>query len=330
MMHAWPPAICFAIALATSPAAAQGEGRGIGYAATGPVFDLPSGMSVEQLEVHVSFYSVRLAYVFKSASRQMVHFSFALPEMPVDAAEDIATLDGNSDAAGLAADIEPANYLRLAVRVDDRPVALAGRGRALLDGKDVTRTLLDAGVPLLSGSDDEPMWRNPPPEVRAKLEASGLLSLDAAAWTYQADFAWDQSFEPGETRIEVSYAALADYWSDITVDHFPEIAPGGPATRAYCIDDALRRAFFRTPFSYDIYTVTHLFAPSDGWHGPIGRYRLVVDKGAADNLVAFCPLAATKISPTTFEWTTTNFTPEHGIGILLFMNENTAPSGGEE
>ena len=329
MMHDWMPAICLVAALAATPVQAQDEGRGIGYAATGPVFDLPAGMSVERLEVHMSFYSIRLAYVFKSHQHQTVHFSFALPEMPVDAGEDIAALDKNSEAAGLAADTQPANYMDLSVRVDGKKLTPGGRGRALLDGKDVTRQLLDAGIPLLSGPDDEP-WRHFTPQMQTKLEESGLISGDTALWTYQADFEWDQTFEPGETRVEVSYATLPDYWSDITVDQFPEIAPGGPATRAYCIDDALRRAFFRKPFSYDIYTVTHLAAPAGRWGGPVGHYRLVVDKKDAADLVAFCPLEAKKISPTRFEWTTTNFTPGSQTGVLFFMNTDAASTGEQE
>jgi hypothetical protein len=325
-------ALCGVIALLSLsvPALAQDEGRGIGYVVTGPVFDLPAGMSVERLEVHISIYSVKLAYVFKSATRQNVHFSIALPDMPVDASDDIAVLDESSMAAGLAADTQPANYMNLSVRVNNQPVALGGHGRALLDGKDVTRQLLDAGVPLLSGPEAEPVWRHLSPQVQGKLEASGLIYFDAAAWTYQADFEWDQIFEPGETRIEVSYAPAFDYWSDITVDRFPEIAPGGPATRTYCIDDAVRRAFFRKPFSYDIYTVTHLAAPAGGWNGPVKHYRLVVDKQRATDLVAFCPLAAKKISPTTFEWTATNYTPGGQTGILFFMNTDNASSGGQE
>jgi hypothetical protein len=324
-------AICGAAILLSlsAPAMAQDEGRGIGYAAIGPVFDLPAGMSVERLEVHISFYSVRLAYVFKSRRHQTVHFSFAMPDMPVDAGEDIAALDKDSETAGLAADTQPANYMGLSVHVDGKKLVPGGHGRALLDGKDVTRQLLDAGVPLLSGPDGS-AWRHLTPEVQAKLEAGGLISLDAAAWTYQADFEWDQPFEPGETRVEVSYATLADYWSDITVDHFPEIAPGGSATRAYCIDDAVRRAFFRKPFSYDIYTVTHLTAPSGGWRGPVGRYRLVVDKQHPTDLVAFCPLEARKISPTTFEWTAANFTQGSQTGVLFFMDQNAASSGTQE
>ena len=43
-------AICGAAILLSlsAPAMAQDEGRGIGYAATGPVFDLPAGMSPQQ------------------------------------------------------------------------------------------------------------------------------------------------------------------------------------------------------------------------------------------------------------------------------------------
>lgn len=108
------------------------------------------------------------------------------------------------------------------------------------------------------------------------------------------------------------------------------IFPGGSATRAYCVDDALRRAFFRKPFSYDIYTVTHLAAPAGHWRGPVGHYRLIIDKGAATNLVAFCPLAAKKLSPTTFEWTTTNFTQDSSTGVLFFMDQNAASSGAQE
>ncbi len=333
MRHGGLFALCAAVLLTlVVPALAQDEGRGIGTAIAGPVFHLPSGVSVERQDVHISIHTIRLTYVFKSATQQTVHFSFAMPEMPVDAAEDLAALDTDSEAAGLAADTQPANYMNLSVRVNGRPVALGGHGRALLGGKDVTRQLLDTGVPLLSGFDGPggPIWRRLPPEKQAELRASGLMDEDTALWTYQADFEWDQPFELGETRVEISYAPLAKYWSDITVDHFPEIAPGGSATRAYCIDDALRRAFFRKPFSYDIYSVTHLAAPAGNWRGPVSRYRLIIDKGAATNLVAFCPLAAKKISPTAFEWTAANFTQDRLTGVLFFMDQNVASSGAQE
>src|SRR3546814_10721501 len=59
--------------------------------------------------------------------------------MPVDANPDVAALGKNSEAAGLAADVQPANYLNLSVRVNRQPLAIAGHGRARFNGKDVTR-----------------------------------------------------------------------------------------------------------------------------------------------------------------------------------------------
>ncbi len=317
-------ALFCAIALTAIPALAQGEGRGIGYVATGPIFDLPAGMSVERLEVHVSIRSVRLAYVFKSARHQTVHFSFALPEMPVDASPDAVGIEAGDEAMGLAADTRPVNYLNLSAHVNGQKLALGGHGRALYEGKDVTRQLLDAGVPLLYDLIDEAPWSNLPPDVQEKLKAGGLLGEGAAYWSYQAEFAWDQSFAPGETRIEVRYTPVSNYWSDINLDDFPEIATDGPATRTYCIDDAVRRAFLSGEPYYELYTVTHLAAPAGGWRGPVGRYRLVVDKGTPANFVAFCPQAAKKISPASFEWTATNFTFDHDIGVLFFVDPDAA------
>src|SRR3546814_18337654 len=94
----------------------------------------------------------------------------------------------------------------------------------------------------------------------------------------------------------------------------PEIATDGSATQAYCIDDAVRRKFLSGEHYYELYTVTHLAAPESGWRGPVGHYRLVVDTRATANFVAFCPLAARKISPTTFEWTDADFTPGSHTG----------------
>lgn len=319
MKHIGLAAIAVAAVLAPVPALGEYAGRDIGYAATGPVFDLPAGVSVERLDVHISIYSVRLAYVFKTSTRQTIHFSFAMPDMPVDASPDIAVLDEESETAGLKADTQPANYMSLSVSLNGRELALTGQGRALIEGKDVTRQLLDAGVPLLTGPDGDPIWRKLPPEKQTLLQGSGLMSDDTALWTYQADFAWDTVLAPGETRVEASYTPLSRYWSDINRDYFPEIAADGSATRAYCIDGAVRRAFLSGNHHYELYTVTHL-APRYGWRGPARRYRLEVDKHHLTDFVAFCPPDAKKISPTRFEWTATNYTPDGETGVLFFWD----------
>src|SRR3546814_1460535 len=157
-------------------------------------------------------------------------------------------------------------YLNRSVRVNGQPHEHAGPGRWRFKGKHVSRQLFDAVFPWLAGADGKP-WRNRPPAMQTRLESSGLRNGDAL-WSYQASFEWNQSFEPGETRIELRYAPAFDDWADFAIDHFPEIAPGGSTTRAYCIVDALRQAFFRKPF-YDLYTVTHFSAPPSTSRGPV-------------------------------------------------------------
>src|SRR3546814_16319754 len=124
--------------------------------------------------------------------------------MPVDANPDVAALGKNSEAAGLAADVQPANYLNLSVRVNGQPLALAGHGRARFNGKDVTPQLLDAGVPLLAGPDGE-TWRTLPPAMQPRLESSGVRNGESL-WCYQDSFRVNQSFEPGETGIGARHA----------------------------------------------------------------------------------------------------------------------------
>src|SRR3546814_8704552 len=97
------------------------------------------------------------------------------------------------------------------------------------------------------------------------------------------------------------------------------MSTGGWSTQSYCIDDAVRRKFLSGEHYYELYTVTHLAAPESGWRGPVGHYRLVVDKRATANFVAFCPLAARKISPTTFEWTAADRSEEHTSELESLM-----------
>jgi hypothetical protein len=300
-----------------------------GYAAEGPIFKLPAGVRIARQDIEIAPRSVKLTYVFQAAQRHIVPFSFNLPEMPADASPDAISLSDGGTAEGLAADRKPVNYLSLSVQVNGAPLALSGQGRARLDGVDVTRVLLDAGVPLLYDLTGEAPWPHLPAQTRAILKARGLIGEGVAYWNYQARYTWDQVFEPGETRIEIRYAPQAFYWSDISLDDFPAIAPGGWATRAYCIDEAWRRAFFRYAGSgagYELYAVRHVLTPEGALPPPAARYRLMVDKYATSNLVAFCPPASRKTSPSTFTWQAGNVTPGRSVEALFFMNPHAWPN----
>ena len=57
--------------------------------------------------------------------------------------------------------------------------------------------------------------------------------------------------------------------------------------------------------------------------GPIGNFRLVVDKGDANNLVSFCSDGVKKIGPTQFEMRKSDFTPERNLYVLI-LKRNSA------
>ena len=63
--------------------------------------------------------------------------------------------------------------------------------------------------------------------------------------------------------------------------------------------------------------IEYILRTGANWAGPIGDFRLVVDKGEADSLVSFCGEGVKRISPTRFEMRKTDFTPERDLSILI-------------
>ena len=55
------------------------------------------------------------------------------------------------------------------------------------------------------------------------------------------------------------------------------------------------------------------------WAGPIGTFRLIVDKGSEKNLVSFCGTGVAKTGPTTFELTYKDFVPDRDLDILFIQ-----------
>ena len=53
------------------------------------------------------------------------------------------------------------------------------------------------------------------------------------------------------------------------------------------------------------------------WAGPIGQFRMVVDKQYPDNLISFCGDGVKKTGPTTFEITAKDVTPQQDLSILI-------------
>ena len=67
--------------------------------------------------------------------------------------------------------------------------------------------------------------------------------------------------------------------------------------------------------------MSYVITSGTNWAGPIGTFRLVVDKGDS-TLVSFCGDGVRKIGPTTFEMTAKDYTPKRDIDVL-FIKTNS-------
>jgi hypothetical protein len=64
-------------------------------------------------------------------------------------------------------------------------------------------------------------------------------------------------------------------------------------------------------------TIGYVLKTGANWKGPIGDFRLVVDKSKPDSLVSFCTEGVKKISPPQFEVRHANFTPTEDLKIPI-------------
>lgn len=308
-------ALAAACPLASSANAVSSE-----FAAGGLEFRHSSTIAMASEELYLSPYLVRVSYVFHSTAPASQHLllAFPMPAQPVGPTVDQIGFagDGPHRYARQPQD-EAFNYMQFSVRVNGNVMTPAGHGRALLDGQDVTSRLLRDGVPLLFGDDSFRPLDILPAAVREQLRDDGLLDNGfEPLWDYQAAFTWEQDFEPGDTRVDISYKPGLGDEADVNWGDYPD----DDTKRIYCFDEPLRRAGRARAADLDLYTLGYILTTANGWAGPIGHFRLVVDKGAARNLVAFCAADARKISPTQFEWSAQDFVPTHDLRVLFLIS----------
>lgn len=285
------------------------------FKAGGLVFKKNDTIAIDSEELYVSFKQVRVAYVYRSKAptAQNVTMAFPMPEVPIDDSPDsiIFNDDNIQDAR---------NYMNFAVKVDGKPVTAKLTEVARLQGRDVTARLRNAGVPLIFNKGGQEAVAKLAKDARDALIRDKLLTGEEPSfqpeWKYQVLFEWEQSFRPGNTRVEISYKPITGDMADYG-DYFD----GPKSTREYCVDAAFRAALKRRKAagaSFDVYTLGYVLKTAQFWSGPIGKFRLVVDKERPGNLVAFCPLNSRKISETQFEWTATNFAPDRDLRVVFF------------
>jgi hypothetical protein len=310
--------VIVAAALLLGAGLALGNGVTSERRAGGLVFKKSDTIGIESEDLYVSFSEVRVSYVYRSkaAVTQNVTISFPMPEVPVDDSPDSIIFNDDTIA-------DARNYMKFAVKVDGKPVETRLVEVARLHGRDVTSRLKAAGVPLLFNKGGAEAMSKLPKAAADTLVKDGLLARSDgdppvydAQWTYQVVFEWEQGFRPGTTRVDVSYKPI----TGDSVD-YGDAYDTGRRVAQYCIDPAFRAAVKRRRAAgagFDVYKLGYVLKTARFWNGPIGKFRLVVDKERPENLVAFCPADSRKISDTRFEWSATSFVPDRDLEVVFF------------
>ena len=175
-------------------------------------------------------------------------------------------------------------------------------------------------------------------DEKSSLVAEGLLTTDGMAdgdvrpaWSVSTSFVRTQTFPPGvPITVEHRYRPMQGGTVASALDRDGRGQPLHPDTEyaaRYCVDEAFLRGYDRKRYRADGSVndavlplenwIGYSLSPGANWRGPIGRFRLTVDKGYPDRLVSLCMDGLKKISPTRFEVIKTDYEPTRDLDVLF-------------
>ncbi len=335
MKHTIILAAAFAASLASGSAAAndtsgfQGT-TGIELAATDDI-----RMVSEDLAIGLD--EIRVAYVFRNVTAHPVETMVVFPLPDLDLSQGLSGPNWNFPAG------QP-DFLKFRLWIDGRPATPTLERRAFFHGRDVTRELEDSGAMDLvpwRGDYDEQV-KSLPATTLARLRREGLLQqgedTDTPQWRLRTRYFWTQTFPAGtDVAVRHSYrpfVGLALIGGPSGIDGRSVVGryvgDEHSGTDRYCLDAATRRALAEVehrrptdPMPFTAAEIEYILTTARNWRGPIGRFRLTLDKGAPDNILSLCwDGALRKTGPATFESTLTDFSPTRDIRLLIFVRSH--------
>jgi hypothetical protein len=314
-----------------------------GLSATGLTFGQTDKVAMVEEDLFISLDTIRVTYLFRNNSIEDVTGEVIFP-MPPISIESLLYSPMN-----LPEDLTRENLVNFTATVDGVKVPVtvdkiavlgvpSGQdgGEGLRDqydspGPDVTADLKRFGMPLtLDAVAASDALKALSPEAKAELQELGLawFSEEEAAplWSIVYRYHWTQTFPAGaDLKVEHEYINLPSgglfSWThpvDPDYQYFADL---------YCIDEGTSKAMVKatdvigddgqTYSNGVVYSIDYVLRTANSWAGPISKFRLTVDKGAAENVVSFCGDGVTKTSPTTFVMEKSDYTPSDDLAIMV-------------
>ena len=279
--------------------------------AGGLIFSGNVNLALDQQDVTIAADAVQVNYVIRNTDAADQTITIAFP---------LADIDGNSATAQAElATKPPVNYMDAVFVVDGQNPAVAVEQRAIAVGLDVTQAIIDAGLPLLPISADmSQRLADLDVGVRKDLAERGILKIDdeliTPAWTLKSTAHWRQVFPAGQ-----SLALSLNYKPIVGRNAFSSGALQ-PLKKAACIDATVEQSIMRlasagAPLS--MISVSYVAHPGSETLGPVGRFRLTIEKPDAASIAATCRQGLSKTSPTTSDWVATAYATDEEWRVLF-------------
>jgi Domain of unknown function (DUF4424) len=320
-------------ALAT-PTAANDSSAAIGLGGLALTRNEAISMDSEELFLSADRVTVKYRFTNNSATDVDTLVSFPLPPLP----GGIEGYLGDQSFPDWQSD------LQFKTLVDGKPVKLDIHEVVTLMGinnlRDVSGRLKALGWPTKHWIDYkfEESLQELPDAQREAFVKEGLLHKDESGpyvrpnWQVATHVTRTQNFPAGKTvTVEHSYKpVVGGSVGGMMEKPYRKEAYFNEYLASYCIDKAFLAGFDKRryskrkdaegnePDSFYVETwLDYVLKSGANWHGPIKDFRLVVDKGRADNMVSFCMDGVKKISPTQFEVRKINYEPDKDLNILI-------------
>lgn len=330
--------------LALSAPALANDGFG-GLSATGLQFGQTDKVAMLSEDLQIGPERISVEYVFENQSDADVSGEVIFPLPPISLA---GVWEGMFN---LPEDPWPENLVGFTALVEGQKVAVAIDRIAVLEpqweeepspasfyespGEDVTARLTELGIPLSTD----------PVAVKAALMA--LSARDRATLSAEGLAEFFDSGLAGESEVWPAWSILIRYhWSQtfpagrrMTIRHdYANHPPGGIfvwheagdeyqdlLAARYCINPEQSKAISQALASPEgdeygavgsaVYT-SYVLRTANSWAGPIGHFRLTVDKGDAGNLLASCIDGLKQIGPGKYLFEAEDYSPDRDIEMV--------------
>ena len=285
---------------------------------------------LESEDLYLSLKEIRVTYRFRNSSSYDVStlVAFPLPVMWIGE-EGNYVLDGS----------DPINVVDFQVAVDGQRVVPSVEVKATRAGVDVTDVLKRYGIPLTMQAGDTKAYvaqidrlDQLPGDAQHELEHYGVVDWVTSSgtdgkpranvhWNAHITFYWFQVFPAGRA-IEVTHR-----YHPVPRHFFfgeDDLAASAGMRKTYCIDaafDRSARAELKLPSQeFEVLAgreLKYVLTTAGNWLGPIGKFRLTVDKSTPDALVSLCAHGIKRTGPTTFELSRDNYRPAEDLKVLF-------------